>query len=253
MKNNRLVSELRQALRDLKGLEILLQVGLKKSSDKGKISLLAGCVEGEIVKYASPVKALLWKRWPAISLVICDDSIRFDLSAGKGGVAICDSTSLVRQLKEWTQGKNLGGQHRPWAVGYWLPEALCGDLATAKVLYDAEGIGVQIRKLVVPYSTALSQAIVAWCVDEIRQKLKKAKRLLEQDAPIELGLFLSDLAASMVRLAFARSRIYLRGFGSLGEQAKILRSSDMLIYELALKLSKRDRVKNLMGKIEELL
>lgn len=247
-----IVSEFAYTLRDLQGLEILLNVGLKRNSAKGKIDLLAGCNGGDIHKYAPPVEALLKDRWPAGNFFVCDDSVRFDLPTSTGGVAICDSTLLVRQIEEWVEGKNLGGQHRPWATGYWVPEALCGDLATAETLYDITGISVQLKELLVPYPTSLSKSIIELCTDEIRQKLSILEKLHE-DAILERGLCLSDVTSSMVRLAFARSRRYFRGFLSLGQQTKFLRSSDLPIYELALELSKRKGVRNLVGKIEKLL
>ena len=85
------------------------------------------------------------------------------------------------------------------------------------------------------------------------QKIQAITRLLGKDSPIELGLCISDVTASMMRLAFARSHRYFRGFKSLSEQTKLLRSSELPFYELALQLSKRKRVKSLIGKIEKLL
>jgi len=253
VKNKKIISSLYRVLQDLRGLEMLVCVGLKKNLTDGHIDLLAGCNGGDIYKYATLIEALLKGRWPSGNFSVCDDSVRFNLSTISGGIAICDPTLLARQIKEWTEGKNLGGQHRSWAIGYWLPEALCGDLATAEILYDATGICAQIRELIVPYPASLSHAIIDLCVDEIRQKIRILERLSEKDNPIELGLCISDLAASMMRFAFARSRRYFRGFKSLDEQARFLRSSDMPIYELALKLSKRKRTGNLIGEIKELV
>ena len=76
---------------------------------------------------------------------------------------------------------------------------------------------------------------------------------LHTNATIERELCLSDVTAAMIRLAFARSCQYFRGFRSLERQAVLLRSSDRPIFEIALELSKRKSVKNLMGKIEKLL
>ncbi|MBT9167775.1 MAG: hypothetical protein DDT19_01117 [Syntrophomonadaceae bacterium] len=248
---NRLVSDLSQVLRELRGMKVLLHVGLKRNSAKGKIDLLAGCDDGSIEKYSTPIKTLLKDRWPTENFFVCDDNVRFDLPTGSGGVAVCDSSLLVRQVEEWIEGRNLGGQHRPWATGYWLPEALCGDLATAKTLYDVTDVSTRLRELLVPYPASLSKYIVELCVDEIRQKLSMFENL-HKDAVIERELCLSDITASMVRLAFARSRRYFRGFRSLEQQAKLLRSKDLLIYELALELSKRKRVKDAVSKIERL-
>jgi len=233
-------------------MKVLLHVGLKRNSVKGKIDLLVGFDDGSIERYSNTIKALLENRWPTGNFFVCDDSVRFDLPMGSGGVAVCDSVLLVRQVEEWVEGRNLGGQHRPWATGYWLPEALCGDLATAEILYDVTDISVRLRELLVPYPSSLSKSIVELCADEIRQKLSTLEKLHE-NATIERELCLSDMMASMVRLAFARSRRYFRGFRSLEQQAKLLRSSDLLIYELALELSKRKRVEDVVSKIKRLI
>lgn len=251
MKNS-LVSDLSHVLRELQGMKVLLHVGLKRNSAKGKIDLLAGCDDGSIEKYSSLINALLEDRWTTGNFFVCDDSVRFDLPTGSGGVAVCDSALLVRQVEGWIEGRNLGGQHRPWATGYWLPEALCGDLATAETLYDVTDISVRLRELLVPYPVSLSESIVRLCTDEIKQKLSTLEKLHE-NATLERELCLSDVMASMVRLAFARSRRYFRGFRSLEQQANLLGSSDLLIYKLALKLSKRERVADVVSKIKRLL
>jgi hypothetical protein len=133
-----------------------------------------------------------------------------------------------------------------------LPEALCGDLATAETLYDATNTSDRLRELLIPYPSSLSRNIIELCTEEIKQKLSMFEKL-HANATIERELCLSDVTTSMIRLAFARSRQYLRGFRSLERQAILLRSSDRPIYEIALGLSKRKGVKNLMGKIEKLL
>lgn len=250
MKN--LVSELTHVLRELQSMEVLLHVGLKRNSSKDKIDLLVGCDEGRIETYSSLINFLLRKQWPDGNFFICDDSVRFELPSGTGGVAVCNATLLVEQVEEWIVGRNLGGQHRPWATGYWLPEALCGDLATAETLYDVTDISKRLRELLIPYPISLSIEITKLCTEEIRQKLSMLERL-HVDAVIERELCLSDLTAALIRLAFARSRKYLRGFRLLDEQTKILESSDYSFYRLAIELSQRKGSADTIGKIRRLL
>lgn len=252
MSKKKLLSDLFCGLRDLQGLEALLQVGLKRNSVKRKIDLLAICDDGGIEKYFHSIRASLEVRWPTENFLMCDDSVRFDLPMGSGGIAVYDSTLLVRQVEDWIEGRNLGGQHRPWATGHWLPEALCGDLATAETLYDITNISIRLRELLATYPISLSKSIVELCTDEIAQKLSTLEKLHKNET-LERELCLSDITASMVRLAFARSQKYLRGFRSLEQQAKLLRSSDMLIYEFALELSKRKRVEDAVSEIKKLL
>lgn len=247
-----LVSDLSHVLRELHGMKVLLHVGLKRNSVKGKIDLLAGCDDGSIERYSNHIKALLENRWTTGNFFVCDDSVRFDLPMGSGGVAVYNSALLVKQVEEWIEGRNLGGQHRPWATGYWLPEALCGDLATAETLYDITDISVRLKELLVPYPLRLSESIIELCTEEIRQKISTLEKLHE-NATIERDLCLSDVTASVIRLAFSRSRKYFRGFRSLGQQAKLLRSSDRVLYKLALRLSTREQVENVVSEIEKLL
>lgn len=235
--NNKIVSDLREILLRLHRFDFILRVGLEREqNDENKIDLLAGCGERDVECYLSQVKTALKNQWPDTKLSISDDAVRFDLGNSSGGVAVCDLAKIVEQIKEWVGGKNLSGQHRSWAIGYWLPEALCGDLATAEVLHDAKSTYVEIKDLVVPYPERLSQAITVFCTDEIGQKMDKLGRLFKENRMVESAICLSDIGAAVVRLAFARSRCYLRGFRSLAEQATFLQHSDFTLYELAFNL-----------------
>lgn len=235
--NNKTVSDLRGILLRLYRLDFILRVGLEREqNDENKIDLLVGHGEGDAKRYLSQIQTLLEGQWSDANLSISDDAVRFDLSISSGGIAVYDSAKITKQIKEWIEGENLAGQHRSWAVGYWLPEALCGDLATAEVLHDAKGTYSEIKNLVVPYPKRLSQAIAATCVNEIRQKSDTLDRLFQKGRTVESALCLSDVGAAVVRLAFARSQCYLRGFHSLAEQAMFLQSSDFALYEIASRL-----------------
>lgn len=253
MKSDQTVVDLCYVLRNLPDIELLLHVGLKRNATEN-IDLLVGCNGGSINNLAFHVEELLKDRWPSGNFFQCDDSVRFHLPSGKGGIAIYDSALLSEQTKRWMEGGDLNGQHRSWSIGYWLPEALFGDLATAESLYDPRGIHAQIVKLIVPYPLILSRSISDLCLDEIKQKLPMIETLLERKCPIELNLCLSDIAKSILRLAFAQSHQYLRGFRSLAEQARHLNSSDFSLYEFALEISKMKilnpvEAKNLKDKI----
>lgn len=237
---NKIITNLSCALQELPGVEFLLLVGRKRNCSKKKIDLLMGCDEGRIEKYSPLIESSLRAQWPNGNFFVCDDSVRFELSTGMGGVAVCDTTLLV-QIQDWIKGRNLNGQHRSWATGYWLPEALCGDLATAKTLYDKKGIGDQLKKILVPYPDSLSKHIVDLCIEEIKQKLSTLEKLHE-NAIIERELCLSDVVASMIRLAFAHDKKYFRGFRSIEQQTKSLSPSNLLIYKLALQLSTRKKL-----------
>lgn len=247
--SNQVIVDVCSVLSQLDKLQFILHVGIKRCPANRKVDLLAGLVGGDIEKYAPAIEATFRERWPSGNFFVLDDSVRFDLSAVSGGVAVCNSITIADQIMEWIQGKRLEGQCRSWAVGYWLPEALCGDIATAKILHDIDDIGTGLKRLVTPYPESLSQAIVELCTDEIRQKLYTLDESSQKDARVEMGLCLSNITASMIRLAFARSRKYLRGFRSLAKQAQFLSASDMVIYRLALELQKSDGAKAVIDEI----
>lgn len=175
--------------------------------------------------------ALLKDRWKNGDFFVCDDSVRFKFSQFKGGIAVYDSSGLIQQIQRWIAGNDLNGQHRPWSIGYWLPEAFLGDLASADVLFDAKEFQAEIMELLNPYPSIFSQSLIQYCLEEIKLKLP----MLENASEIERRLCHSDIIKSLIRFCFARSRCYLRGFRSLPEQAKLLKESDYKIYELAVK------------------
>lgn len=254
MAGNRLLSDLSRILQTLYRLTFLFRVGLNRDHDEHRIDLLAGCDNGSIDFYASGIETLLKNHWQIVDCSVSDDSVRFHLPGDvSGGIAVCNATAIVQQIKGWISGRNLEGQHRSWAVGYWIPEALCGDLATAEPLYDARGVCAEIRKLVVPYPSSLAESIICLTTDEIWQKLTILEGLLDKGNSIELGLCLSDISIAMVRLAFARSHCYLRGFGHLAEQTLFLSPSNLPLYELAFNLSKKGGVRDLVAKIRRTL
>jgi len=123
--SNKTVSDLRKILLRLRRPDFILRVGLKREqNDENNIDLLVGYDEGDAERYLSQIQTLLESQWPDANLSISDDAIRLDLGISFGGIAVCDSTRLVEQIKEWIDGKNLAGQHRAWVVGYWLPRSI---------------------------------------------------------------------------------------------------------------------------------
>jgi hypothetical protein len=251
MKSSDIITSIVGGLAEIEGMEILLRVGLNRGLTREKVDFLAGYHNGDISLQAFPIESMLKSRFPKGNFSTCDDSVRFDIFSVTGGVAIYNPSVMDTRVRNWIQGKNLGGEHRPWATGYWLPEGLCGDLATAEILHDPIDIALGIKKLLTPYPLTLSQAITGLCVEEIRSKVSVLKKHINQTRSIEHILCVSDIAAAMVRLAFARSRIFLRGFRSLDDQAKLLNNSDIPTYQLATELSERKRLLELIDGIEK--
>ncbi len=241
-------------LKKLPGLTCVWEVGRKRGSSKDNVDLLAGFEQGRFLDHRSEITSLFKEHYPGADLLTCDDGLRFTLPTWRGGIAICNTKSLLQQINGWICGKDLDGKHKPWATGYWLPEALCGDLVTAKCLHDADDTNNKIRRILLPYPPSLARSIQELCVSEIRQKAAMVEQLSAQGCSVELHLCMADISASLVRLSFARSMVYFRGFRALDVQAKKLGVNDLQLYKLAKELIKnRARFKRQLGQIEILL
>lgn len=253
MFRNKITLDLYHALKNLENLDLLLYVGLKRNSSKGNIDILAACFEGSIKKLSPSITASLTNRWPHGNFSICDDSVRFKISKNTGGIAIYDSRTLIDQVTKWTNGENLGGQHRSWATGYWIPEAFLGDLATAESLFDPKDLYSKIKSLLFPYPDALSKYLSDFCIEEIALKLKMLKLFHEKDNTLEATICSYDIVTSMIRLAFAKSQVYFRGFRELSTQSRLLKAKDLPLYETALQFSRKKNTKQLADKITNML
>lgn len=216
-------------LKGIPGVRGIWLVGLERGDRGGVFDLLMAC-DGGIEKYAAPIIDKLRNAWPHGTFSCCDDSVRLSAYDVSGGVAVCDTCELKRRLSAWVSGSELNGEHRSWAAGYWVPEALCGDLATAVPLYDPDNIHEWWGSLLVPYPKSLSVSLCGFCADEIDQK-KKALVKLDDNQVIETNLIISDIASALIRFAFARSGIYLRGFKNIRDQSNNLsfRDKDLIL------------------------
>lgn len=240
MKKNTFVLEISSVLTGIKGLEFLMQVGLKRGYSTSKIDLLAGFKFGQISVDGQRMLDLLRSKYPTGKFYICDDSIRFSIDEASGGIAVCDSNMILAQLENWIAGNCLEGQRRSWALGYWIPEALFGDLVFSQIIYDPKEICVLIKSLVEPYSKGLAKGICDMCINDIRQKLLLLEKLFRTDSPIELAILYSDLSATLIRFAFAQAKVYLRGFVDLNRQSKGLSREGLVIYEIARKIAEKN-------------
>lgn len=216
---------LSKLLGNISGIEAIWLVSSKRKMSIRSIDLLACCKNGHIENYAGQIIQQLRKKWPIGNFYVYDDSVRFSIPKINGGIAVYDTVNLKKKITEWINGKGLNGEKRSWAIAYWVPEALCGDIVTAKLLHDPQEIHALMCKILSPYPPSLSEAICDFCRDELDRKIKNLRSLKRQQR-IEIVLVLSDINASVVRFAFARSKIYLRGFNDILLQAKNLTIAD---------------------------
>ena len=242
-------------LKDVPEIDAILLVGLKRKKDAKSIDLLISCKDGDINNYAEIIIDKVRRKWVDGSFSVCDDSVRFLIPEITGGVAVYDTAKLETKVRSWVNGYDLNGEHRPWAVGYWIPEALCGDIVTARPLYDRVGIYRHLREMLMPYPLSLSLSIRKFCRDEIDQKIGI---ILSKKQLFETGLIVSDISAATIRFAFGRSKVYLRGFKNLKDQLSNLSLADNFLVKtveglLEIKTDNHGSLLNLISKISKLI
>lgn len=149
---------------------------------------------------------------------ISDDSVLLKIGDINVGVALHYKPTLLRRVRQYCAGRCLDGMHRPWAAGYWLPEALCADLESSTVLHDLDDDAMRITRSLSPYPERMAHAIEILCRAEISQKSAAFRKNTQLYREMEAKICLHDISMVLIRLAFARSRRYLRGFHRLSEQ-----------------------------------
>ncbi len=228
------------ALQGLAQLQALWLVGSSRATPDGApargLDLLAAFVDGGIAEYAAPMMGALEQEGLVGQGRVSDDSLQGTTADGlHWGVAAYHLDDLTQRVRDCVAGRRLDGQHRAWAIGYWLPEGLCGDLARADCLLDRADVHPTLRALVDPYPEGLARALRKVCRSEVEQKLVVLEKVgfRRGEYPIERHLAEADVAAALVRWAFAESRCYLVGFHRLEEQVAALSAEGRRIYELA--------------------
>lgn len=225
------VSEILKSLVNLSALWLVGSYGQGRQQFND-VDFLAAFADGEFNAHKLAIDELISQQWPQATGMVSDDSVRYLLPGSNCiSVAIYSALELEQRLRAYASGNHLDGQRRPWAVSYWLPEALCGDLTAGKLLFDRLGFGHAVSSLFNSYPEAMALSIEHISIAEVELRLNFL--CSDEDETIEANLAKADVVASLVRLAFAKSRVYLRGFRRLEEQSKNLTLRGRAVYELA--------------------
>ncbi len=229
-------SGIEKKLVGIPNLSWLVQVGIGpgKPERSADFDYLAGCLGSVTVATSLLVVCDYLSALSATSVRVSDDAVCCILDGATLTVALCDPHQHVIQIKEYCEGRDVLGQRRPWAVGYWIPEALCADWAFCRVCYDPTGVATDLARALVMYPQKLSEGITDLCLQEIQVK---TTALLERNPSIERELYKADVVAALIRLAFAKEFKYLRGFKDLESQSQNLSPKGANIYSGALTLA----------------
>ena len=208
-------------------------VGSGKLSHPEHLDYLASCANTNTDLRLKETYSYL-EAMPAESVSISDDAVRCVFQSITLTIAVYDHEYLRRRLNGYRMGCDIAGEHRSWANGYWVPEALCGDLAFCRICHDPLGEASDLARSFSSYPYPLSEAIVTLCRQEINAKIPA---LVKTGHPVEQVLVKAGVVASLIRLAFATDYKYLRGFQHLDLQAEQLSLRAAGIYQVSTSLA----------------
>ena len=180
------------------GVKVLNQKSIRAISEK--ISLSKGVIE---------------------SPEMFDDALRFKISNHVTvSLGLYKTTNIFQRLKDYSKGKFVNGEKRPWAINSWIPESFCADIKDSIALYDNDKLLLKAKKILDPYPEALANSIVALSQQEIEQKFKK----LDSGILAEKILVFADLISCITRMMFANERTYFLGYKNVLEQLERLKN-----------------------------
>jgi len=150
-----------------------------------------------------------------------DDALRFKISNHITiSLGLYKTTNIFQRLKNYTNGKFINGEKRPWAINSWIPESFCADVKDSIALYDNNELLLKAKKMLNPYPDALANSIITLSKQEIEQKFKK----LDSGILAEKILVFADLVSCITRMMFANEHIYFLGYKNVLKQLRCLKS-----------------------------
>lgn len=216
--------------RKIPGYMGVVQVGVGFSSSE---DYLAAFSSGGIETHGKSLLAVVNSYNLLEDPHIIDDAVRGQGHSGiTFGFAVGDCSVIERRVTEWLGGSNLEGECRPWALGYWIPEAFLGDLATSVVIDDPYGWWAELIQRVSRYPDTLAKRVFAYCALEISRK----KKFLLSVCMFERSVAQADIGLAVLRIAFANEGVYLRGFRDISEQAVLLSDVSRRYFALSMRV-----------------
>jgi hypothetical protein len=139
----------------------------------------------------------------------------------------CIDASLAIYTKRVLEGKVSGisngtlsaitPTHRPWAVGYWLPETFAADISKAESLSPCFAYLKELKSNFICYPEKMQEAIMSFCTTEIALK---SKREYSGKNSWLSQLQEKEICLAQIRHAFAKHKVYLTSFHDVELQAQ---------------------------------
>ncbi|MDO8537755.1 MAG: hypothetical protein Q7S21_02620 [archaeon] len=111
-------------------------------------------------------------------------------------------------LKKIISESGIAKKNRKWCIGWWVPEAFCGDIALCKILFDKSGNLSRWKKILSKYPQKLQKNILLNSKYVFKKKIKK---YLTEKNEAKRNLALSEAIFEALRISFAKNKEYFFG------------------------------------------
>lgn len=168
---------------------------------------------------------------------IVDDSIRITFEDNNKDVnlALYTNKELSNKVYSLFKKNNPIGEHREWAIGYWLPEMLIQDLLNCTVIYDKENNFRNIFHYIKGKEVDFRNMFIEKCKCEINTKIKY---LNSHISDLEIRIIRNDLLLAFIRLSSLLNCLHFTGFKKL--DSKLNRHFYQILYNFSKIENSRD-------------
>ncbi len=229
---DRKVKAVTDLLRSLDWVVYVLQVGSSLGEENPKdIDILVGMVFLEKENHYAKIQSLLESANGIQNIKVSDDALRFMFQESVFDIALYAHEKVYSIVTGVVTGTVLEGRLAHWATRAWLPEGFCADLRLGKILYDKSGTLKSLIKSLQVYPQIFKEKVMERCSLEIESKFIELHRIDVKS--LDSFLIRADIAAAIVRYAFACDSIYLSSYKKLNKKAEELSLLGKELFSLA--------------------
>ncbi|MEB4859780.1 hypothetical protein [Priestia megaterium] len=182
-------------------------------------------------------------------VISCDDSIRIVFENDKDiNLALYTFTEFSNKVQNVYKHTQPIGEHREWAIGYWVPEVLIQDIITCTILHDPAFKFKEIIEFVKENEQDYKSMIMKKCIQEIDTKLSYLEK---NEDYIEITIIRNDLFLTFIRLYSIKNFKYLSGFKRF--KNKLDECEDDKLYPLLVKYSQIINKKELIKQTKNIV
>lgn len=147
-----------------------------------------------------------------------DDALQFPTENSYISIAVHQDDLFLEYINSFITGVNIDVVPKTWAIGGRLPEVVCFDVVTGKILFDPVMIFERLQDQLRFYPLLAKKALIKKCHEEIELRLTFVKNKKDGLSSLLAG---NELLLPLIRLVFARKEIFLPGTKRLLDDVRI--------------------------------